>query len=72
VYLLKEIVGEADIEWGRTLGEQPYFEKAGCPAHPDDPYTFASVRNTLSGLLKELAQDKGKDLQNSNVSGVAT
>jgi hypothetical protein len=53
-YLLKELVREADIEWGRTLGERPYFEKEGCPAHPDDPYTFASVRDTLCGLLKKL------------------
>ena len=53
-YLLKELVREADIEWGRTLGERPYFEKEGCPPDPDDPYTFASVRKILSGLLKEL------------------
>src|SRR5262245_43037570 len=54
-YLLKELVREADVEWGRALGERPYFEKEGCPPHPDDPYTAESVRATLSRLLEELA-----------------
>jgi hypothetical protein len=54
-YLLKELVREADVEWGRTLGERPYFETEGCPPDPDDPYTIASVRATLSGLLEKLA-----------------
>jgi hypothetical protein len=58
-YLLKEFVRDADIEWGRVFGERPYFEKEGSPPHPDDPYTIDSVRNTLSGLLKQLAQDEG-------------
>lgn len=54
-YLLGELVRNADVEWGRTMDERPYFEKEGSPAHPDDPYTIESVRNTLSGLLKELS-----------------
>jgi hypothetical protein len=54
-YLLKELVRETDIEWGRTLGEQPHFEKEGCPPDPDDPYTIASVRATLSRLIENLA-----------------
>jgi hypothetical protein len=53
-YLLKELVREADIEWGRMLGERPYFEKEGCPPHPDDPYTIESVRVTLCQLLEKL------------------
>jgi hypothetical protein len=53
-YLLEELVRDADIEWGRVMGERPYFEKAGSPRHPDDPYTVESVRNTLSGLLNQL------------------
>jgi len=52
--LLKELVREADIEWGRTFDERPYFEKEGCPPHPNDPYTIQSVRVTLSRLLKKL------------------
>jgi hypothetical protein len=58
-HLLEELVREADIEWGRVLGERPHFEKVGSPAHPDDPYTVDSVRNTLSGLLEQLAQGGG-------------
>ena len=54
-YLLKELVREADVDWGRTLGERPYFEKEGCPPDPDDPYTIASVRATLSRLIENLA-----------------
>ena len=53
-YLLEELVRDADIEWGRLMGERPYFEKEGAPRDPDDPYTLESVRNALSGLLKSL------------------
>jgi hypothetical protein len=54
-YFLQELVREADLEWGRMMGERPYFEKAGAPSHPDDPYTVASVRSALSGILEQLA-----------------
>jgi hypothetical protein len=53
-YLLKELVREADVEWGRVLGERPHFEKEGCPPHPDDPYTIESVRTSLSQLIEKL------------------
>jgi hypothetical protein len=53
-YLLQELVRQADIEWGRVFDERPYFEKAGTPAHVDDPYTFESIRQTLAGLLIKL------------------
>ena len=43
------------------MGERPYFEKEGAPQHPDDPYTVESVRNALSGLLKQLAVGEGSD-----------
>jgi hypothetical protein len=49
-HLLKELVREADVEWGRMYGERPYFEKEGQPADPDDPYTMDSVRLALSQL----------------------
>jgi hypothetical protein len=55
-YLLGELVRDADIEWGRVMGERPYFEKKGSDRHPDDPYTVESVRNALSSLLKQLAE----------------
>jgi hypothetical protein len=58
-YLLEELVRDADIEWGRLMGERPYFEKEGSPRDPDDPYTVESVRNALSGLLKQLAVVEG-------------
>jgi hypothetical protein len=58
-YLLEELVRRADIEWGRIFGERPYFEKAGYPAHPDDPYTVESVRKILSDLLKQLPVGEG-------------
>ncbi len=53
-YLLKEIVREADVEWGRVMGERPYFEKEGTPRHSDDPYTVESVRNVLQAILEQL------------------
>jgi len=54
-YLLKELVRDADIEWGRVMGERPYFEKEGAPPDSDDPYTVESVRNAVSKILKQLA-----------------
>jgi hypothetical protein len=54
-YLLEELTRDADIEWGRVMGERPHFEREGSPRHPDDPYTVESVRNALSRLLQQLA-----------------
>jgi hypothetical protein len=51
---LRELVREADVEWGRVFGERPYFDVDGSPPRPDDPYTFESVRNTLSTIVKQL------------------
>lgn len=48
---LREIVREADGEWGRTMGERPHFEREGSPPHPDDPYTAESVRKALDEAL---------------------
>jgi hypothetical protein len=59
-YLLGELVRDADIEWGRVMGERPHFEKEGSPRHPDDPYTVESVRLALSGLLEQLASSEGE------------
>jgi hypothetical protein len=53
-YLLKELVRQADVEWGRVQGERPHFEAEGSPPDPDDPYTFASVRRTLGVLIEQL------------------
>jgi len=54
-YKLKELVRETDAEWGRVYDERPYFDREGCPPHPDDPYTVESVRATLSHLMDGLS-----------------
>src|SRR5215510_7693557 len=56
--LLKDLVREADAEWGQAYGERPYFERAGPPPHPDDPYTLASVRHALTQLLERATRDE--------------
>ena len=48
---LREIVREADTEWGRAMDERPHFEREGSPPHPDDPYTASSVRKALDEAL---------------------
>lgn len=53
--ILKELVREADVEWGRVFGERPYFEKEGSPPSPDDPCTLESMRAALTQLADQLA-----------------
>lgn len=60
-YLLQELVRDADIEWGRLIGERPHFNKEGAADHPDDPYTLQSVRNTLNSILERLAGRQDSD-----------
>jgi hypothetical protein len=62
-YLMGELVRDADIEWGRVMGERPYFETEGSPRHPDDPYTVESARLALSGLLEQLASGEDHPAQ---------
>jgi hypothetical protein len=59
---LAELVRDADIEWGRVMGERPYLAREGSPHHPDDPYTVESVRSVLTGLLKELAECEHREV----------
>jgi hypothetical protein len=59
-YLLKELVREADVEWGGRMDERPYFEKEGSPPHPGDPYTDESVRKVLGEVLEQLAEAKDR------------
>lgn len=54
-YSLLELVREADLEWGRTYGERPFFQNEGCPPDEDDPYTAESVRIALSKLAEQVA-----------------
>jgi hypothetical protein len=53
--LLKELVRQADVEWGAVMGERPHFEKQGSPPDPNDPYTVESVRASLTDLVRQLA-----------------
>src|SRR4051794_25835696 len=48
--LLRELVRQADVEWGQRMDERPYFEREGSEPHPNDPYTLDSVRAALSEL----------------------
>ena len=52
--LLREVVREADAEWGRLMDERPHFESGSGAPHPEDPYTLAAVRETLRGALEEI------------------
>ena len=56
--LLEELVRDIDVEWGRVMAERPHFEKAGAPSDPDDPYTVARVRSSLSDLLEQMVASK--------------
>src|SRR3954451_5791011 len=59
-YHLKEIVREADAEWGRRMDERPHFNREGSPTHPDDPYTNDSVRTALRGVLATISGATGE------------
>ena len=48
--LLADLVREVDMEWGRREQERPRFERPGEPPAADDPYTVASVTETLADL----------------------
>lgn len=54
-FRLDELVRAADFEWGRMMGERPYFSKQGAAPHPADPYTCDSVRKQLADVLEQLA-----------------
>ena len=58
---LKELVREADAEWGRMMDERPHFERDGTPPDADDPYTLESVRRALSGMVDRLKGDDGHE-----------
>jgi hypothetical protein len=53
--LLKELVREADVEWGQAMDERPHFEREDAAPHTDDPYTLQSVRQALADALDELS-----------------
>jgi hypothetical protein len=59
-YLLRDLVREADAEWGQVFGERPHFDRPGCAPDADDPYTIESVRTALSRLIDKLAAAPGQ------------
>jgi hypothetical protein len=59
-HLLKELVREADVEWGRRMEERPHFDREGTPPDPGDPYTADSVRSVLGEILQQLAAEAGR------------
>ena len=52
---LKELVREAEVEWGRAMDERPFFEQEGSLPDPGDPYTAETVRRSLEGVLRQLS-----------------
>jgi hypothetical protein len=52
---MKELVREADMEWGRRMHERPHFDRDGSPPHPDDPYTSDSVRVSLRDIVRKIS-----------------
>jgi len=52
---LRRFVTTIDAEWGRMYGERPYFEREGRPTDQRDPYSFDSVRMTLTRLQADLS-----------------
>ena len=57
--LLKEIIREADVEWGRVMDERPHFERDGALPSPDDPYTFDGVWSALTDAIQKLPAGAG-------------
>ena len=53
---LKELVREADVEWGRRMDERPHFNREGILPHPDDPYTNDTVRTALREVLIKISE----------------
>jgi hypothetical protein len=56
---LEELVRLADVEWGRRMGERPYFNRAGSVLDPDDPYTNDSVRTALAEVVTQISKATG-------------
>ena len=54
--LLKDVVRQADAEWGRAMEERPFFDKEGSPPHRDDPYTLETVGVLLHDALRQLCE----------------
>ncbi|MFO7812328.1 MAG: hypothetical protein R6V21_05130 [Pelovirga sp.] len=55
-YSLQEFVRQVDVRWGQMYNERPLFQSEGVKPHPDDEYTYESVRQDLMLLLEKLQQ----------------
>jgi len=53
-YALRELVRQADVEWGRVFGERPRLDIEGRAPAADDPYTLESVRAAMTCLANGL------------------
>jgi hypothetical protein len=53
---LKALVHDADVEWGRRMDERPFFDRDGTAPSADDPYSAASVRETLEKMVALLSE----------------
>ncbi|MGD1942912.1 MAG: hypothetical protein ACFB0G_16545 [Leptolyngbyaceae cyanobacterium] len=49
--LLQDLVRRVDMRWGEIYDERPRFQQPGQPPHPEDEYTYESVRQQLIALL---------------------
>lgn len=47
---LADFTRRVDAQWGQLMQERPHFDHPGVE-DPDDPYTQASVRESLTGLV---------------------
>ncbi len=56
-FALQEFVRQVDARWGEMFMEPPHFQKAGQNPHPDDEYTYDSVKQDLRVLLKKLSSE---------------
>ena len=55
-YRLRELVREADAEWGLRMEERPHFDQEGRAPHPSDPYTIDSVRGALEDAVAQMSK----------------
>ncbi len=51
---LRGFVRRVDTEWGRMMVERPHFQRPDRPPHPEDEYTWDSVRRALEQLVHRL------------------
>ena len=48
---LREFTRKCDMQWGKIMGERPYFDREGQEPLPDDEYSWDSERAKLKEKL---------------------